>query len=101
MAGEVDGSCGIVMLKVAADLFSVAVGFSPSCGMTLDGDGFCRASVRSDYAHVTAASRDMLRNVLCTGKSYVVPENRSGDVLGMYDVIHQWFSIYRRKYHPS
>ena len=77
------------MLKVADSLFSVAVCFSPICGMGLDGDGFWRASVRSAYAHVTASAGDRLGNVFLTGKSYVVPENCSDDVLGMYDVIHQ------------
>ena len=51
------------MLKVAANLFSVAVCFSPSYGMGMDGDGFWRASVRSDYAHVTTSAGDRLGNL--------------------------------------
>ena len=89
------------MLKVADSLFSVAVCFSPICGMGLDGDGFWRASVRSAYAHVTASAGDRLGNVFLTGKSYVVPENRSDDVLSMYDVIHQQCIIYGHTYHTS
>ena len=69
--------------------------------MGLDGDGLWRVSVRSDFAHVTASAGDRLGSVFCTGKSYLVPENCSDDVLGMYDVIHQWCSIYGRTYHPS
>ena len=89
------------MLKVSANLFSVAVCFSPSCGMGLDGDGFWGDSVRSAYVHVTASAGDRLGNVFCTGKSYVVPENSSDDVLSMYNVIHQQCSIYGRTYHHS
>ena len=77
------------MLKVAANLFSVAVCFSPSCRMGLDGDGFWRTSLRSAYAHVTVSAGDRLGNVFCTGKSYLVPDNCSDDVLGMYYVINK------------
>ena len=37
--GGVDSSCRTVMLYISANFFSVAVYFSPRCGMGLDGGG--------------------------------------------------------------
>ena len=60
------------MLKLFDDFFSAAVCISPIFGMGLDGAGFCRASVESDAACVTASTGDRIGNFFCTGKSSAV-----------------------------
>ena len=51
--------------------------------MGLDGVGFCRASVRSAAALVTASAGDRLGKFFWTGNSLVALDNRSNAVLGM------------------
>ena len=94
-----EGSCGMAMLKMASIWFSAAVCFYPSCGMGLDGDGFLSVSVRSYAACVTASAGKRLGNFFWTGKSSVMLENRSGDILGMYGKAYIMYHI--RTYIPS
>ena len=46
---------------------SAVVCLSPRCRMGMDGIGFCRASVRSEAARVTASSGDSLGKFFWNG----------------------------------
>ena len=51
--------------------------------MGMYGVGFCRASVRSEAALVTASAGDRLGKFFWTGNSSVVLDTHSNAVLGM------------------
>ena len=71
------------MLKMAASCLRDVVCFSTRCGMGMYGVGFCRASVRSEAALVTASAGDRLGKFFWTGNSSVVLDTHSNAVLGM------------------
>ena len=55
----------------------------------MDGYGFWSASARFDSIYVTESAGDRLGSLFFTGRSSVVYETRSEDVLDMYNVRHQ------------
>ena len=57
--------------------------FYTRCGIGLDGVGFCRASVRSAVALVTASAENRLGKFFWTGNSSVVSDTRFDAVLDM------------------
>ena len=81
--GGCAGAWGTAVLKMDASCLSAVICFSISCGMGLDGVGFCKASVRSAAAIVTVSAVKRLGDFFWTGKSSVLLDTRSDDLLGM------------------
>ena len=74
---------GKYVLNMAASYLRAFFCLSPRCGMGLDGVGFCRASVRSSAALVTASTGDGIGKFFCTGNSSVMSDTCYDAVLGM------------------
>ena len=77
------GAWVMAVLNIASTFLRAVVCFSPRCGMEIDGVGFCRASVRSAAALVTASAGDKLGKFFWTGNSSFVLNTRYYAVLGM------------------
>ena len=82
------GYFGMAMLNMATSCFSASVCFYTSCRIGMDGAGLWRAYARSAAACVTTSDEERIMDFFCIGNSSIVPDTRSDDVLGMYDVSH-------------
>ena len=81
--GGGDGAWGTSVLKMDDSCLRAVVCFYTRCGIGLDGVGFCRASVRSAVALVTASAENRLGKFFWTGNSSVVSDTRFDAVLDM------------------
>ena len=74
---------GTSVLSMYSSFLRSVVLFYPRCWMGLDGVGFCRASVRSEAALVTASAGERLGKFFWTVNISVVSDTRSDAVWGM------------------